>query len=127
MQRDALSSGSRCRCAARGYRPRGGVRGGVRAKEAGDVNQSRRLAAQNALPIAAPLSPLMRDFLQWVVHQPRSYADAMDAWRSSCPRFTIWEDALAGGLVREESGRGGTLGDLRVVLTPSGRALLDGG
>ena len=43
----------------------------------------------------------------------------MEAWRSSCPRFTIWEDAIADGLIREESGNGGTLGELQVVLTPA--------
>jgi hypothetical protein len=79
-----------------------------------------------ASPVAPPLHPLTRDFLAWIARQPRSYAEAMEAWRSSCPRFTIWEDALADGLIREESGGTGTLGDLRIVLTSRGRAVLDG-
>lgn len=75
---------------------------------------------------AVSLRPLTRDLLAWIARQPRSYAEAMDAWRSSCPRFTIWEDAIADGLIREESGTGGTLREVQVVLTPRGRAALDG-
>lgn len=43
--------------------------------------------------------PLTLDFLRWLAEQPRSYAETMEAWRTSCPRLSIWEDALAGGLV----------------------------
>lgn len=42
----------------------------------------------------------LREFLVWVERCPRTYAETMEAWRSSCPRFTIWEDALAEGLVQ---------------------------
>jgi hypothetical protein len=75
---------------------------------------------------ATMLSPLMCDFLVWFACTPRTYAETMEAWRSSCPRFTIWEDALADGLVRVESGNGTPLGVTAVVLTPRGRAVLDG-
>ena len=47
----------------------------------------------------------------------------MEAWRTHCPRFTIWEDALGDGLVRVESG-GTTQRESRVMLTPDGRAML---
>jgi hypothetical protein len=77
-------------------------------------------------PTAGSVSPLTRDFLAWLARRPRSYQDAMEAWRSSCPRFTIWEDAIADGLIREERGHGETPGETRIVLTPRGRALLDG-
>ena len=36
----------------------------------------------------------MREFLQWVAFRPRTHADAMEAWASHCPRFTLWEDAV---------------------------------
>ncbi len=72
------------------------------------------------------IHPLTRDLLAWVARQPRSYSETMEAWRSSCPRFTIWEDAIADGLLGEESGTGGTLREVRVVLTARGRAVLDG-
>lgn len=28
-----------------------------------------------------------RQFLLWLAAQPRTYAEAMEAWRTSCPRF----------------------------------------
>jgi hypothetical protein len=73
------------------------------------------------------LSPLSRDFLSWLDRAPRSYAETMEAWRSSCRRLTIWEDALADGLVQVEGGKGTPLGRLMVCLTPRGRAALNGG
>jgi len=66
----------------------------------------------------------MRDFLAFVESRPRSYAETMDAWRSSCPRLTIWEDALADDLVRVANGA--SRNDATVILTPRGRAVLEG-
>jgi hypothetical protein len=54
--------------------------------------------------------------LEWLDKEPRSYADTLDAWKTSCPRLSIWEDALAEQLIRIEAGT--------VCLTPAGRALL---
>jgi hypothetical protein len=73
------------------------------------------------------LSTLTRDFLSWLELTPRSYAETMEAWRSSCPRLTIWEDALADDLVRVEGGKGTSWGQQMVGLTPRGRAALNGG
>jgi hypothetical protein len=69
------------------------------------------------------MSTLTEQFLAWVAARPRSYAEAMEAWRSTCPRLSIWEDALGDELVRLEPGAGG-LSAARVVLTPRGEALL---
>ena len=82
----------------------------------------------SASPSAAQpsLSPLLRDFLEWVADGSRSYAEAMEAWRSSCPRFTIWEDALANGLMALKCGVGTTMHETQVVLTPRRRVLLAG-
>jgi hypothetical protein len=71
-----------------------------------------------------PVSLLLREFLAWVSARRRTYAEAMEAWRSSCPRHTVWEDALGGGLIQIESGE--TPQQPEVTLTPRGRALLDG-
>ena len=73
------------------------------------------------MPDAAHLLTLQ--FLDWLAAKPRSYAETMEAWRSSCPRLSIWEDALADDLVRTE--RGTTRNESRVVLTAQGRALLE--
>ena len=75
---------------------------------------------------ASAIDSLTRDSLVWVAREPRSYAETMDAWRTSCPRFTVWEDAIGDGLVRLDGGNGTRLRETRVVLTPRGRALLDG-
>lgn len=65
---------------------------------------------------------LMRQFLAWVAERPRSYAEAMEAWRSSCPRLSVWEDALGDGLVRLDSQAAGCgAGGMRVALTDRGR------
>lgn len=64
-------------------------------------------------------------FLAWTERAPRTYGEAMAAWRTSCPRLPVWEDALDGGLVRvEPSPGGGAMADSAVVLTPRGRAAL---
>lgn len=69
-------------------------------------------------------SPAVRELLAWVARRPRTYAETMDAWRSTCPRLTAWEDALLAGLVRVE--RGDRLDRCAVTLTVSGADLLDG-
>jgi len=66
-------------------------------------------------------SLIMIQFLQWVADRPRSREDVMEAWRSSCPRFPVWEDARAEGLIRQS---GGERGEHRVELTDRGRSAL---
>ena len=70
-----------------------------------------------------PTAPaaLILDFLEWLAAAPRSYAEAMEAWRTSCPRLTVWEDAVDEGYVvrRVSEGEGA-----RVELTAAGRAAL---
>jgi hypothetical protein len=44
--------------------------------------------------------PLILDLVAWVAERPRPYAEVMDAWRTSCPRLPVWEDAVDRGLVR---------------------------
>jgi hypothetical protein len=38
--------------------------------------------------------------LAWIAEQSRSYAETIDVWKTSCPRLSVWEDAVADGLVR---------------------------
>lgn len=70
------------------------------------------------------LTPLILDFLEWTDAQPRSYAEAMDIWRTSCPRLTVWEDAVDRGWVIP---RRGADRELHVELTPAGRSFLAAG
>ena len=76
-------------------------------------------------PAAEPLSAPMREFLAWVAFRPRSHADVIEAWQSHCPRYTVWEDALAAGLVEIDAGRRST-GSARVRLTARGQRRLNG-
>ncbi len=64
-------------------------------------------------------SLIMIQFLAWVADRPRSYAETMDAWRTSCPRLSVWEDAVIADWVRLE-GEGGRA----VKLTDRGAAVL---
>ena len=47
----------------------------------------------------ASINPLILDLLEWLAISPRPYTEVMDVWRTSCPRLTIWEDAVDLGLV----------------------------
>ena len=42
---------------------------------------------------------LILDLLEWIGHGPRSYAETLEAWRTSCPRLPVWEEANERGLV----------------------------
>ena len=61
---------------------------------------------------------LMRQMLEWIAARPRDYAEVMEAWRTSCPRMSIWEDASLSGLIDYETGSG------KVTLSAAGRAFL---
>jgi hypothetical protein len=50
------------------------------------------------------VNALTIDMLTWFDSREVSYAEAIEAWHSHCPRLTIWEDALADGLIRVEHG-----------------------
>jgi hypothetical protein len=50
--------------------------------------------------------------LAWIGERPRGYRETMEAWKTSCPRLSVWEDAIADRLVRVDHGR--------VVLTAAG-------
>lgn len=74
--------------------------------------------------MAEAVNPLTLEFLTWVASRPRTYAEAMEAWRSNCPRHPVWDDAVNEGLI-EVAGRGGPDQPPLVSLTAKGRALLD--
>ena len=69
-----------------------------------------------------PARYLTLQFLAWIAETPRTYGEVIDAWRTSCPRLPIWEDAIANGFVRR--GSGATLRDAKVTITASGKELL---
>jgi hypothetical protein len=64
---------------------------------------------------------LILDLLQWLANGERTYEEVMDAWRTSCPRLPVWEDANDRGLIASEHANG-----RRIIRVSSlGFALLD--
>ena len=76
------------------------------------------------LPTSASPRLIMIQFLEWVAARPRRREDVLEAWQSSCPRFPVWEDARAEGLIRLRRRETGGGVEHAVELTESGRALL---
>jgi hypothetical protein len=67
--------------------------------------------------------PLVLDFVEWIARKPRPYAEVIATWRTSCPRLTIWEDAVDAGYVTRKTVAGaGTM----VTVTEAGEELLRG-
>ena len=62
---------------------------------------------------------LIRDLLSWLSVRDRTYEEVMEAWRTSCPKLPVWEEANDRGLVTQQE----VNGRLMVTLTQSGRAL----
>ena len=69
----------------------------------------------------AVVEDLILDLLCWVAAGERSYTEVMDAWRTSCPRLPVWEDANDRGLVIRDELNGRCI----VRLIASGLALLE--
>jgi len=67
---------------------------------------------------------LTLQFLDFIAGGTRTYGETMEAWRSTCPRLLIWEDAVRAGFVRVENG--GAMKSTRIVLTDRGKAQLKG-
>jgi hypothetical protein len=65
--------------------------------------------------------PLVLDLVEWIAREPRSYSEVIETWRTSCPRLTIWEDAVDRGYVARESIAGA---GVRVAITEGGEKLL---
>jgi hypothetical protein len=67
------------------------------------------------------IAPLVADLVEWIARAPRPYAEVLDAWRTSCPRLPVWEEAVDQGFVAfarmPEGGRG-------VHVTEAGRRFL---
>ena len=68
-----------------------------------------------------PVDALVLDLLEWIGPRGRPYAEVIDAWRTSCPRLPVWEEANARGyVVRAHVAGAGAV----VTVSPSGLALL---
>jgi D-3-phosphoglycerate dehydrogenase len=64
---------------------------------------------------------LILDFVEWVGRREHTYQETMEAWRTSCPRLPVWEDATERGLVEVASADGRSI----VRATSAGLVLLE--
>lgn len=62
------------------------------------------------------IAPLVRDLLEWLERRPRTYAEVIEGWHTSCPRLPVWEEATDRGLVTRKGAM--------VEVTAEGRSLL---
>ena len=109
-----------------------------KTKCASSIHQFPLLSGLNALDACGLLSILFRykmnrehcmtdsgaeslilDLLEWLAKQDRGYEEVMDAWRTSCPKLPVWEDANDRGLLTLDVHHGQTV----VRLTPAGVTL----
>jgi DNA-binding PadR family transcriptional regulator len=65
---------------------------------------------------------LILDLLEWVGPHSRPYAEVMEAWRTSCPRLPVWEDANDRGFIERDREPGS--GDLIVSVSAAGAEFL---
>jgi hypothetical protein len=47
---------------------------------------------------------LILDLLEWMGPEPRPYGEVLEAWRTSCPRLPVWEDANDRGFIARHHG-----------------------
>jgi hypothetical protein len=45
------------------------------------------------------IDDLILDLLEWLGPTPRPYSEVLEAWRTSCPRLPVWEDANDRGFI----------------------------
>jgi hypothetical protein len=72
--------------------------------------------------VSDPIEPLILDLLEWIGPHPRPYAEVLEAWRTSCPRLPVWEEANKQGFLEHihEPGQAAL-----VAVSPSGLAKLE--
>jgi hypothetical protein len=63
---------------------------------------------------------LILDLLEWLAKRDRSYEETIEAWRTTCPKLPVWEDANDRGFIALDAA-----GRNLVRLTPAGLAFLE--
>ena len=53
-------------------------------------------------PVSETVDSLILDLLEWIGPGQRPYRETMDAWRTSCPRLPVWEDATDLGFIERQ-------------------------
>ena len=53
-----------------------------------------------------PVDALILDLLEWIGPKTRPYREVMEAWRTSCPRLPVWEEANERGFIEYHHSQG---------------------
>jgi hypothetical protein len=56
--------------------------------------------------VPTTVDTLIVDLLDWIGPNPRPYLEVIEAWRTSCPRLPVWEEANERGFVERRHSRG---------------------
>lgn len=48
-----------------------------------------------------PVEALILDLLESLRREPQPRTEVMDAWRTSCPRLPVWEEAVSRGFIEQ--------------------------
>ena len=75
----------------------------------------------HALQVTGEIDSLILDLLDWIGPGPRACSEVMEAWRTSCPRLPVWEEANSRGFIERchEQGQ-----EAMVSVTPLGEDFL---
>jgi hypothetical protein len=49
--------------------------------------------------VTPEIDDLILELLEWMGTQRRPYSEVLDAWRTSCPRLPVWEEANEQGFI----------------------------
>jgi hypothetical protein len=71
--------------------------------------------------MAETINALVLDLVEWIARAPCPYSEVIETWRTSCPRLTIWEDAVEAGYVTRQNRAGAAP---LVTVTEDGKRLL---
>ena len=63
--------------------------------------------------VDSALENLVLDLLEWLARRERTYEDVMNAWRTSCPKLPVWEEASDRGLLTTLCGLDDTRGSAK--------------
>jgi hypothetical protein len=63
------------------------------------VNLDLRPPSEARAPLPETIDVLILDLLAWIGPERRPYAEVLEAWRTSCPRLPVWEEANERGYI----------------------------
>jgi hypothetical protein len=71
--------------------------------------------------MAETVDALILDLLEWIGPEARPYPEVIEAWRTSCPRLPVWEEANDAGSLNTDTSR---VAGLMCRCQPSGCATI---